>query len=600
MKSRLLCALLLLVPPAAAAANDVRIVEIGLKGYYSSVTATPVRIQVSAPTQTRQMRLDFTVTNEDSPEYSTLRTDHFSKQVSVQPGETIELELPIVLASSNHSTLELSASDPSGVKIGTSSVTVDPAGNVTNQWFITILCQDRRLCDEAQSQISFGSSAEETTEKNKTFRFVTLAGPREQWWDYSAVRFLVVADSMRQWSPEEKSAIEYYLRSGGNLLLLEKEADDSDFLAPYRTKPLTADPLNVGQGKLYRLAGLHSKELTSLFSGSSYRELTAGSSLTSSSFVRYSGRDWLRGRFGVSFDFPRLRWVLIWLGSYVVIVGLLNFTLLRRWRRLEWGWITTTCIAALFAGGLYIASSLHRPKQVGLDDVVIYRMDGESPVAYEQIGLRVSSPDRMATSVSVGNNAVLDAHSSVPAQTSNAEFANEITNARRVQPGWRMSLGPPAEIDLSLLRWSFVDLDLQTFRVFSGPVVLNPNLQLKNNTGQNFQEAMYLDFERNHRYMIPGLAPGQEVDLARIAPTAIWRDVVTNNGQSTVRQAVVDPGPDQGPLPLKAIPYTAFPFGTGKHFFVGMSDGPLPDTNLAGQQFVRHNVAFTIIRLDQP
>lgn len=601
MKFHLLCLALLLLTAAAPALDEVRIEEVGLRGYYSTGTATPVRVQVSASSPTGPVQLDFTVTSGDPDSYQPVRTDHFSKQLSVNPGETVQVELPILLAGTDRSTLELSVSDSNGRKIGSSSVIANARDLVNTQTLIAILCQDHRLCDEAQSQISFGGSEEETSQKNNAFRFVTLPNPREHWWDYSAARFVVVADSMRAWTPEQKAAVEYYLRSGGELLLLEKEADDSNFLAAYPRKEGKADPLHVGNGKLYRVTDLRSKELSSLFTGDSYKKISAGASPSVRPFYGNATESWMRRRVGVSFDFPRLRWVLIWLGTYVLLAGLVNFTLLRRWRRLEWGWMTTTCIAVLFAGGLYVASSMRRPKNVTLDDVVIYSMDSRSPVAYEQIGLRVSSPDRMATSISVGDDGVVDTRNSAPSETTNAEIATEITQSRRMQAGWQMKLGPPPEIGLSLLRWSFVDLDLQTFHVFAGPVILTPDLHLKNNTGQQFGEAMYLDFAQNRKYFMPGLASGQEIDIRSMVPTAIWRDVSTPNGKFAMRQAVMDPTvPDRGPLSLKGVPYYGLQWGAGTHFFVGLSDRPAPDTSLTGVHFVRQNVALTAVALDPP
>jgi len=248
-----------------------------------------------------------------------------------------------------------------------------------------------------------------------------------------------------------------------------------------------------------------------------------------------------------------------------------------------------------------MASSMRRPKQVTLDNVVIYSMDSESPVAYEQIGLRVASPDRIATRLSVGDDAVLDARNTVPAETKNAEIGSEITQARRMQAGWQMGLGPPAEIALSLLRWSYMDLDLQTFHVFAGPVILSPNLHLKNNTGQQFREAMYVDLARNLKYFIPGFAAGQEIDLQSITPSAVWRDVRAPNGVIGVREAVVDTTvPERGPFSLKAVPYFNLQWGAGRHFFVGLSAGPAPDASLTGVHFERKNVALTVVSLDQP
>ena len=599
MKSLLLRLALLLLPVSAVAINDVSIVEVGVKGYYSMRGPTPVLIRLNVPSQQGPIRLDFTVTTTNPITRIPLRVDHFSRMVSPKLGETIQLDSPVPLDGSSDAELRLDASSASGEKVGSSSVNLSSLSNVGNQALAVILCQDSRLCDEAQLQMSLGGSEDETTEKSKTFRFATLSGPRENWWDYSAVRFLVVAGSMGGWTDEQKSALEYYVRRGGTLLLLEKEADDRDFLAPYRRNPIKSGPTQVGEGVLYRIPDLPGRALNALFSGNSYKAIVSGHQLELiPGYFDGSAHGWLRREVGVSFDFPRLRWVLIWLGAYILVVGLANFTLLRKLRRLEWGWVTTTCIAVLFACALYVSSSMRRPKHVQLDDITVYRMDSRSPVAYEQINLRVSSPSRTVTTVSVGDQAVLRSGSDVP-ETPTAEIATEITGVRGSRTGWKMNLGPPAEIDLALLRWSFADLDLQSFHVFPGSIDIDSDLHLVNHTGQQFREGLYFDFDRNQKFLIPGLAPGQEIAVANLPSTAIWKDVEVN--QFVSRQPVVDESvANQRPLPLRAIPYTAFELKAGTHFFVGASDGPAPQTNLAGSRFVRQNYVVTVVSLDQP
>ncbi len=598
MKSHLLCLTLFLLSVSAAAVNDVRIVEVGVKGYYSTVTPTPVLVELRAPSHPGPIRLDFTVSIREPNTGILLRNDHFSRIISTKPGETIQADSPVLLAGSTNAELQVVATSAGGEKIGSSSVNLGSLSSVGNQSLIAILCRDNRLCDEAQAQISFSSVEDEVTEKSKSLRFAALALPREHWWDYSAVRFLVVAGSMRGWTSEQRSAVEYYVRRGGTLLLLEEEADDHDFLAAYRQRPIKSDPIHVGEGRLYRIADLPGKALNSLFSGGSYKDIT-GNQLSFPNYLGGNLHGRLRRTVGVSFDFPRLRWVLIWLGIYIVIVGLVNFTLLRRWRRLEWGWVTTAGIAVLFAFALYISGSMRRPKQVQLDDITVYRMDTRSPVAAVQIDLRVSSPSRLATTVSVGPDAVLRSENSGGQDKPNAEIAMEITGNHSSPSGWEMNLGPPAELQLDLLRWSFADLDLQAFHVFPGSVTIDSDLRLSNHTGQQFREGMYLDFDRNQKFFVPSLAPEQQIATNNLSSTAIWKDVEIN--QFVSRQPVVDESANnQHPLPLRAIPYTAFEFGPGTHFFVGVSDAPAPDTNLTGTQFVRQNFVVTIVSLDQP
>jgi len=204
--------------------------------------------------------------------------------------------------------------------------------------------------------------------------------------------------------------------------------------------------------------------------------------------------------------------------------------------------VTTTVIAVLFAIGLSLAGSANRPRQVTLDDLPVYWMDSKSPMASETIGLSVSSPERQSLAVSVGDGAILTAGSPANARGSDVDIATEITHERRLQPGWDVRLGPPVQVELSLLRWSFTDLDFQTLHTFPGTVMMSHNLHLKNETGQLFREAMYLDFPENKKYLIFELSPGQEVDLTAVPPAPIYVRIRREAGEFTVESNEEPPG----------------------------------------------------------
>ncbi len=585
--------LLLFLSAATISFGQVSILEVGIKGYYSTTLPTPVRIAVAAPPAVNSVRLDFTLSGGDPDSYQPLRTDHFSQQIDVKPGESNRLEIPILIASSNKLSLAVDAIGPGGQKIGSSTIKIDPA----SQTPVAIMCEDRKLYDEAQSQISFGGNDEETTEKNRDLKFVTLSAPRDHWWDYGTARFVVLATPIRAWTPDERTSLEYYLRSGGAVFLLEKEADDTTWLPDYRQSRSASEPVRVGEGRLYRVPSIESKQLSSLFTGKSYQKIVgAGAPAPYDAYWGNSPLDWLRRRVGVSFDFPSLRWVLLWLTVYLLVIGIGNFTLLRRLRRLEWGWLTMTLVAVLFACGLYLASSTRRPKHMILDDIVVYRLDSRSTVALEQIALRASSPDRLQTTLSVGGDAVLDGRHSAPAKAVNADIATEITNAQRIQPGWEMRLGDPTEIQLSLLRWSFTDLDFLSFHRFPGSVSVDQDLRLKNDTGQSFREGLYLDLKKNLKYFVPGVAAGQVVDLRGISPTAAWREESPGVNRIPFPTNV----PEEGPFSLKTAFYGNLGLLAEKRYFVGLSDQPVPEANLAGVGVVRQNFALTIVSLDEP
>ena len=115
----------------------------------------------------------------------------------------------------------------------------------------------------------------------------------------------------------------------------------------------------MGKGTLFRLSGLSANALGEVFAGRNLLGVLA----QSTTFWDTSQTDWVRRRFAASFNFPRLRWMLLWLAAYIVVIGVLNFAVLRRLHRLEFGWISVCGLALLFAAGFYFSSASRRPKE---------------------------------------------------------------------------------------------------------------------------------------------------------------------------------------------------------------------------------------------
>ena len=211
-------------------------------------------------------------------------------------------------------------------------------------------------------------------------------------------------------------------------MLLEKECAYAAFLASYRVG-VPKGHVAVGRGRLYRVPSLSSKELGGLFASKNLKAIISYAwNEEIAAYPRdYSLVDPIRQQVGMSFDFPRLRWFLIWLAVYILAVGALNFMLLRRFRRLEWGWVSTTVVAVLFAIGLYIVSSANRPKQIILDDIVVHWMDSNSPNAWDSVGLRVTSPKRQDIRVSVAGDVLLTSNRPTNLNADNVDIAANIT-----------------------------------------------------------------------------------------------------------------------------------------------------------------------------
>ncbi|HEV7220917.1 MAG TPA: hypothetical protein VGN39_18750 [Terriglobales bacterium] len=583
--------LLSILPFSAASFATVQIEEVGVQGYYSTASPTSVRIRVSNVTHAGPVRLEVEVIDGGKAQYGPLRTDHYSLIVNVKTNDDTEVDVPVDLIFNNGSELQIVATDSAGQSAGSSSLDLNSSSPRGTQYVVLILCRERKICDEAQTQINFSGTPQDVTNKNAAMRFVTTDALRSNWWDYSAANFVVIAESTSDWTSEQRQALEYYVRGGGKSVLLEKEIADPTLFSSYRQGPAKSEPVAVGRGELYRVAQLSEKTLGSVF--------VSKSPWPTTDYSRQSNPlQWLRDEVGVSFTFPRFRWLLIWLDVYILIVGLVNFLLLQRIKRLEWGWFSTSVIAVAFAFALYMAATANRPKKVTLDNVAVYWMDAHSNVAAEDIGLRISSPSRQQINLAVGDSALLLPQFNQP-NAATADLARELfRNGRSIQPGSNVDLGPPLQTEVPLLRWSLKDLNLQTMHVFPGSVTLSNDLHLRNNTGQYFKQALYFDFPSNRLYLIPQLGPGAEIDINTCSSEAInyktGQQPINLDSRPTLVVTVIE---HSGSKPLKDLGNN-FNGNGAKHVFVGLSDSPVPPVDLSIGDTTRNNVALTIVSLD--
>jgi hypothetical protein len=564
-----------LAAPLSADSN-LRITDVGLHGY-SGASTTAVRLIVRNPSsqaQTIQLRV---AANSDNGITNSVTTD-----VALSGGERRELELPVLIPN------------------GKTEITAD--GTIAGAVFghdkyerllgrpnlIVLMCGSEGACKSAQSQIQFGGTIEERTDKNRQTAFETVNDPRDHWWAYSDSRVIVLALPMAEFTRAQRDALEGYVRGGGWLVLLENEIADPSFLAAYRIGPAAPNPERVGMGTLVRVSGLNTNELGNAFTGNNLRGILAGN---------YSGMNpnqtgWLSRRFATEFDFPRLRWILIWLGVYTVMIGVLNFAVLRRLRRLEAGWISVCGLALLFAAGFYFSSASRRPKDFRLDNLVSYYMDSRSPLAVADYTLRVSAPERREVSVSVADRAVFTSSNFAEEEANSQIWVEMNRQATQRRREYDIRLGPPSLVDLSMLKWSFQDLNLQGLREFSGTVHLVAPNRLRNDTGQRFDEAVYLDYSANALYALPAMGPGEEIQLDSITP----KPIRTKDGQM---QTWIPPN-NLGKQTLQDMALTgSFPLANGRRVFAGLSDGPgLPVELSVPHQTGVHSLI--VVALEQP
>ena len=551
MRRALLCTGFVVVLAASLMADaNLRITDVGLHGYSGSPSA--VRVIVRNPSsQAQTIHLRLAASN------GTFVTDSVTTEAQLSGGEQRELELPLLIQPGK--TIITADAIVAGAALGHDSY--EKALRQGN--LIVMMCASDSVCRTAQSQMQFSGTIEERADKNRQAVFEVVSEPRDHWWAYSASHAIVLAMPTAGFTPAQREAVEGFLRGGGRLVLLEQEIADPTFLSAYRQGPPAPKGERVGKGTLFRIPSLSSNQLGDVFVGSNLP------SVINENFAwRNSNQTgWLTRRFATAFAFPKLRWVLIWLAVYTLTIGMLNFAVLRRLHRLEFGWISVCALALLFAAGFYISSASKRPRDFRLDNLATYYLDSRSPLAVADYTLRVSAPRRQDVQVSVADPAVFTS-SNLAQNESNSDIWAEMNRTTVEQrPESDIYFGPPSQVELPMLKWSFHDLNLQGLHEFSGTVHFVAPNRLRNDTGQRFEEAVYLDYISNALYALPAFAPGEEIQLDTITPKSIRR----KPGED---QVLIPPGLDgKQSLQEMAISGT-LPFAVGRRVFAGLSDGP--------------------------
>jgi hypothetical protein len=544
--------------------SNLRITDAGLHGYGGTPAAVQLIVRNPSPQpQTVHLRI---AVGDALTDKASVEAD-----VSLNGTEERQLELPVVIPAGQ---TKITADAFAGGAVFGHDV-YDKT--LTRATLVALMCASESICQSAQSQIEFSGNIQERADKNRYLRFAVVSDPREDWWAYTPATAIVLATALTKFTPEQQSALEGYLRRGGRLVLIEDEIADPDFLSTYRKGPAEQDGERVGKGTLYRVAGLSTNDLGEIFSGRNLpREVNYVYNATS-----WQGSfpvNWLRQRFAAIFHFPQLKWILIWLAVYILIIGVINFTILRRLRRLEFGWISMCVLALLFSAGFYVSSASGRPRQFRLDNLATYYLDSRSPLAAADYQLRISVPKRQDVLVSVADSALFTDPTPTSGEATSqiwTEINGQVAAATRQ---YDVRLGPPRQLDLSLLKWSFIDLNLEGLREFPGTVhFVGPN-RVRNDTGLNFDEAVYYDGRGNVIYVMAGLAAGQEIELDTIPHKPITRQRQTWNFNLDQSKATLED------LALAGL----LPFGGGRQVFAGFSDQPaLPvELNIQHQEKV--------------
>jgi len=491
-----LAALLCAASAAAQSGASVHIQEIGLQGFY---------LQDPYPTRVR-----LSIQQSPANPARTLRIQVYPEKLATELGHTFEFALvaggpeqvnvPVLISRGDEIVLSAELLDGSGKVLSRDSRHVEPflGGSL-----IGVVCDAGPQFQAIRSAILSAGNMETRVEKEKRLRFVELREIPETLEAYSAVSTLIVAGSLRKETPTARVTLENFLRAGNRMILLEPAVPEKDWLAPYRRGPVDSQWHAVGLGALYRADAMERiAQLDYLYQG--WRR-----------WMDYSASPeelpWARRRLSTRLVFPSFMWLLYWLAAFLVIAGPVNFILLRKMGRQEWGWVTTPALSLLFATAIYFASTINQPTGLGADTVTLYWMDDRSPRAWGETGVRITAPRSVETSLRISNVGTLEGLGRTFSYPSVSSLMTDALAGVARGMTVRRSEDGATEVPLKMLPWSFRDFVFTGPQTLPGTVELSSPGVLRNATGLRFREAILVDAKSV--YTFGEVAAGAELRL---------------------------------------------------------------------------------------
>jgi hypothetical protein len=456
--------------------------------------------------------------------------------VTLVSGEARTFDVPLHVFPLEHGVVFVEARDAGGLTLGRTGRRV---GEKTQGMVIALLCANSEVCRSLQQTILLSGTADEQTRKSQSLRFAQVSEPPSVGWAYSPAWITIVALPLARLSAAQRLALEVYLHRGGTIVLVEDQLADGStllsassgaskqastldtgnarFLEAYRAHAPEGEIISVDDGRLINFRSISSQSFAEYFrpmgfSGDTPPELRrrwANDPRNELTGQRGGEADWLMRRLGTSFRFPSFLELLLWIVGYLILVGVVNFVVLRRIGRPEWGWISIPFLSILFSLILYSVSARNHPRNFGLDEIVEYRVDSSSPLALLYAKVRISAPERSTV------RPVLPAGLNYEYAQRQSDISEEGLIAQPSGEGIRkITLGDTWETQFTLRRWSFRDLGFQGHRVFAGNIYRDGGGHFHNDSGLNFRQAILVD--RDDVFLLSDFPTGSIVDLGHV------------------------------------------------------------------------------------
>jgi len=554
----------------AVAQAEVTIGEVGLSGYISR-GPNRVTVEISNPSSSPQeftLRLSMRTSGPDEGAYT-------DRRLRLEGGESRKVDLPFYFVQGTK--LVVLEIGPDGQVVASAEKQVtSPEGRV-----VAVVCSSTPTCTATAQAIRAGNSIEERNAREQKLKLILLEQPPESWVAYNPASSVVVAGQIS--SPASRAAIVDYARLGGNVIIATDLAP-RDFLAEYRVPGRRE--VAVGHGLVTFLASATGTEMEDAFHDETPQ---GGEPVISLAFGLTP--NWLLSRVGTRFEFPRLWWLIGWMATYTVLIGLVNFLVLRRIGKIELAWITVPALALIF-GVVFYAFSMHgKMRNFALDEVSVCWMDDKSARGALSQNVRVSSPRLRDVTLRIPASSIMHSVDSDPlfrvSEVADIWSEHRVSRSENVPD---VMIDSAQHVQLEMLRFSFRDLSFESFENFPGTVRLYDG-HLKNSTGQTFREAALVDFEKREFYDLGNIGDGAEVEAFAKGPQKM---LGTN-----VPFSPLPPGPFHLPEAMRLWNFQTDSPGQYLVFF-GLTDQPLLGPQLEGIASEHKTHTLFMVKVGRP
>lgn len=106
-------------------------------------------------------------------------------------------------------------------------------------------------------------------------------------------------------------------------------------------------------------------------------------------------------------DLPSMRWLAVLLVLYIVLVGPVNYLLLRKWRRLDWGWVTVPVLTLVFSVGGYGLGFSLRGGDVVVNEVSIIPLSPKRSLLEMRSYVGLFSPGKREYTIRIDGDALI-------------------------------------------------------------------------------------------------------------------------------------------------------------------------------------------------